>query len=135
MHKSPLGLLAVLLWSGTFNALPQTNLIPNPGFEQPAKPDGLPGGGWWFYQGQGDTKATVDRNISHSGKASATMHATTKAKSVLVSAPFPVAPGDELRFEAWVRGENPSPDQKQAPCRPGLSRCRRQSLLARLLCR
>ncbi len=114
MHKSFLPLLAVLLWGGTFNALPESNLIPDPGFEQPAKPDGLPGGGWWFYQGQGDTKATVDRNVSRTGKASAKMQASTRAKTVLVSAPFPVAAGDDLRFEAWVRGDNLGPGQKRA---------------------
>jgi hypothetical protein len=114
MHKSHLGLLAALLWGGTFHALPQTNLIPNPDFEQPAKPDGLPAGGWWFYLGTGDTKVSVDQNVSHTGKASAKLQATTKAKSVLVSAPFPVAPGDKLHFEAWIRGENLGADQKQA---------------------
>jgi hypothetical protein len=114
MHKSYLGLLAALLWGGTFYALPQSNLVPNPGFEQPAKPDGLPAGGWWLYLGTGDTKAALDQNVSHTGKASAKQQATTKAKSVLVSAPFPVAPGDKLRFEAWVRGESLGADQKQA---------------------
>jgi hypothetical protein len=114
MHKLSLRLLATLLWAGASTALPQTNLVPNPGFEQPAKPDGLPAGGWWLYQGQGDTKAAVDLSISHTGKSAVKLQATTKAKSVLVSAPFPVVPGDGLRFEAWVRGENLGADQKQA---------------------
>src|ERR1035438_6085780 len=114
MSKPYLFLLAVLLLGSAFNALPETNLVPNPGFEQPAKPGGPLAGGWWLYQGQGDTKATVDQTIFHTGKASGKLQASTKAKSVLVSAPFPVAPGDELRFEAWVRGENLDPGQTQA---------------------
>jgi hypothetical protein len=114
MSKSHLCLLAVLLLGGACNALPQTNLVPNPGFEQSAKPDGLPAGGWWLYQGEGDTKALVDRNTAHSGKASVKLQASIKAKSVLASAPFAVVAGDELRFEAWVRGENLNPGQKQA---------------------
>ena len=114
MSKHYLSLLAVLLLGSAFNALPETNLVSNPGFEQPAKSDGLPACGWWLYQGQGDTKATVDQTIFHTGKASVKLPASTRAKSVLVSAPFAVAPGDELRFEAWVRGENLEPGQMQA---------------------
>jgi hypothetical protein len=114
MTKPPLFLFAVLLLGSASNALPETNLVSNPGFEQPAKPGGLPGGGWWLYQGTGDTKATVDQTVFHAGKASVKLQASTRAKSVLVSAPFAVAPGDELRFEAWVRGENLEPGQAQA---------------------
>ncbi len=114
MHKAHLYLLAVLLSGGASYALAETNLVPNPGFEQPAKPDGLPAGGWWLYQGQGDTKATVDRNVSHTGQASARLQASTRAKSFLVTAPFPVAPGDALRFEAWVRGAHLEPSHQQA---------------------
>ncbi len=114
MRKSYLPLLALLLWGGVTSAVQETNLVQNPGFEQPAQPNGLPGGGWWLYQGQGDTKATVDRKAARTGNASARMQASTKAKTTLVSAPFPVAPGDELRFAAWVRGENLAPGQKQA---------------------
>ena len=114
MRKLSLRLLAALLWAGTSSALAQTNLVPNPGFEQPAKPDGLPAGGWWLYQGQGDTKAAVDRSIARTGKASVRLQATTKAKSVLASAPFAVVPGDELRFAAWVRGEQLAAGQNRA---------------------
>src|ERR1022692_130743 len=114
MSKPYLSLLAVLLLGSAFNALPETNLVSNPGFEQPAKSDGLPAGGWWLYQGQGDTKATLDQTIFHTGKASVKLQSSTRAKSVLVSAPFAIAPGDELRFEAWVRGENLEPGQTQA---------------------
>src|ERR1039457_6180407 len=118
MSKPYLSLLAVLLLGSAFNALPETNLVSNPGFEQPAKSDGLPAGGWWLYQGTGDTKATLDQTISHTGKASVKLQASTKAKSVLVSAPFAVAPGDELHFEAWVRGENLEAGQTQAHAGP-----------------
>src|ERR1035438_2771219 len=105
MSKPYLSLLAVLLLGGASNALPESNLVPHPGFEQSAKPGGLPAGGWWLYNGVGDTKATVDQSVFHTGKASVKLQASTKAKSVLVSAPFPVAPGDELSFQPWVRGE------------------------------
>src|ERR1017187_1131217 len=106
MSKPYLSLLVFLLLGGASNALPETNLVPNPGFEQPAKPGGLPAGGWWLYVGEGDTKATVDQSISHTGKASVKLQASAKAKSVLASAPFAVMAGDEIRFEAWVRGES-----------------------------
>src|ERR1035437_1422979 len=114
MTKPHLFLLAVLLLGSASKALPETNLVSNQGSDQPAKPDGLPGGGWWLYQGTGDTKATVDQTVFHTGKASVKLQASTKAKSVLVSAPFAIAPGDELRFEAWVRGENLESGQTQA---------------------
>ena len=75
MPKPYLSLLAVLLLGSASNALPETNLVSNPGFEQPAKPDGLPGGGWWLYLGTGDTKATVDQTVFHTGKASVKLQA------------------------------------------------------------
>src|ERR1039458_4133081 len=114
MSKPYLSLLAVLLLGSALHALAETNLISNPGFEQPAKPGGPLAGGWWLYQGTGDTKATVDQTVFHTGKASVKLQASTRAKSVLVSAPFAIAPGDELRFEAWARGENLEPGQTQA---------------------
>ncbi len=92
----------------------EANLIENPGFEQPAKPDGLPDGGWWLYQAQGETSAKLDRAVARTGQASVKLHAAARAKATLVSAPFPVAPGDELRFAAWVRGENPGSADGQA---------------------
>ena len=114
MPRSYLTLLTVLLLGGTANALPQTNLVRNPGFELPGELNSLPPGGWWLYQGTGETKAVVDKNAAHTGWASAKLQSSTNAKSVLVSAPFPIAPGDELHFAAWVRGENLAPNQKQA---------------------
>ncbi len=92
----------------------ETNLVPNPGFEQPAKADGLPGGGWWLYQGLGDTEAMVDHGTFHSGKSSARMQASTRAKATLVSAPFQVVPGDEVRFKVWVRGGKLGRSRQQA---------------------
>lgn len=103
----------VLLW-GWLSAAAQENLVKNPGFEQPAQPGGLPAGGWWLYHGQGETKVQVDRTVLHTGQASVKLQAAARAKCVLVSAPFPVAPGDELRFEAWVRGEPLGPRPQQA---------------------
>jgi hypothetical protein len=102
-------LVWVMLLSGYAALAAQTNLVKNPGFEEPAKPGGVPAGGWWLYQGQGETEARTDRSIAHSGSASVKIHASAKAKSVLVSAPFAVAAGDEIRFEGWVRGEQPQP--------------------------
>src|ERR1035437_7296710 len=97
MTKPHLFLLAVLLLGSASKALPETNLVSNQGFEQPAIPDGLPGAGWWLYRGPGDTKATVDQTVFHTGKASVKLQASTKAKSVLVSAPFAIAPRSEER--------------------------------------
>jgi hypothetical protein len=109
-----LALLAVLL-SSVASAAPQDfNLVQNPGFEQPARPGGLPEGGWWRYQPQAQTQVKVDHTISHTGKASVRLQAEGRAKTVLVSAPFAVAPGDELRFEAWVRAETSQSSSNRA---------------------
>src|SRR5678815_2614902 len=40
------------------------------------------------------------------GKASVRLQAAEDARSTLVSPRFAVSPGDELRVETWVRGEN-----------------------------
>jgi hypothetical protein len=104
-----------LLWSrGGLARAQETNLAKNPGFEEPAKPNGLPGGGWWLYQGRGEAVARVDRGVAHTGQASVELHADAPAKATLVSAPFPVAPGDELHFAAWVRAEKPESGKEQA---------------------
>src|SRR5258706_14838047 len=89
----------------------QENLVKNPGFEEPLSAKGQPGGGWWLYLGKGEPEFKVDSAVAHGGKASARLHAAVDAKCTLASAPFPVAPGDELRFEAWERGEKLPSDQ------------------------
>ncbi|HOX56633.1 MAG TPA: hypothetical protein PLC99_07055 [Verrucomicrobiota bacterium] len=94
--------------------MPETNLVANPGFEQPANPDGLPSGGWWLYSAQADTQVKSDQAGPRKGKYSVALQAHARAKSVLVSAPFPVAPGDELRFETWVRAECTQPSSNRA---------------------
>ena len=83
----------------------QQNLVDNGGFEAPATSAGLPGGGWWLSQGQGDSQAGVDASVAHSGHVSATVQFGPHAKGVLVSPSFAVAPGDNISFEAWIRGE------------------------------
>jgi len=104
--------LGVLLAGGAGAA--EKNLVHNPGFEEGAEADGLPVGGWWCYHGQAETRVKVDQAVSHSGKASVRLQADDRAKTVLVSTPFPVAPGDEIRFEAWVRGESAQPQGNRA---------------------
>ena len=104
MHKPPL-FVCVMLLCGCTVVEAQPNAIRNPGFEEPAKSGGLPSGGWWLYQGQGETEARRDPSVAHTGTASARLHSSAQSKAVLVSAPFPVTPGDEISFEAWVRGE------------------------------
>jgi hypothetical protein len=101
-----------LVFSSTFFLLcncgllyAQTNLVRNQGFEGPVAGSGLPGEGWWLYQGRGEAKVTVDSTVSHSGRVSARLHADEDARSTLVSPRFEVSPGDELRVEAWVLGE------------------------------
>ena len=96
-------LLAVGLCCGWMRAEAQGNLVKNPGFEEPAAANGLPGGGWWLYEGVGHTVAKVERDVAHSGKASVQLQSGEEAKCVLVSPHFEVAPGDELRFGAWVK--------------------------------
>jgi hypothetical protein len=104
----------IMLLGACWLAAAQENCVKNPGFEEPAKPGGLPAGGWWMWNGQSETEAQPDRAVAHSGKASVRLHASGKAKSSLVSAQFPVTAGDEIRFEAWVRGEYPGSQPRQA---------------------
>jgi hypothetical protein len=52
----------------------------------------------------GDTSAKVDRTSPHAGLSSVRMASAAAEKCVLASRKFEVAPGDGLRFEAWVRG-------------------------------
>ena len=84
----------------------QENLVKNPGFEGAAVKNGLPGGGWWLSQSAGKTVVKADRTTAHNGHASARMESQAEEKCVLVCKKFAVAPGDELSFEAWVRGAN-----------------------------
>jgi hypothetical protein len=107
-------LVWLLLLSGCTLGVAQENLVKNPGFEETAKPDGLPGGGWWLYQGRGETKAQADQSAPHRGAVSVRLQAATPAKTVLVSAPFTVTPGDEIRFETWARGESLASGQRQS---------------------
>jgi hypothetical protein len=65
-----------------------------------------------LYLGKGEPELKIDNTVAHTGKTSARLHAATDAKCTFVSAPFPVAPGDELRFEAAVRAENLPAAQK-----------------------
>src|SRR5262249_23031437 len=83
----------------------EENLVKNPGFEEAISAKGQNRGGWWLYLAKGEPELKADNTISHSGKASARVHAESEAKCTVVSAPFPVAPADELRFGAWVRAE------------------------------
>ena len=110
MRRPLLLVWIMLLWGGTVIEA-QQNLVRNPGFEDPPLADGQPGGGWWLYQGQGETDAHVDRSVAHGGLASVKLHAAGQAKAALASAPFAVAPGDEIRFQAWMRAENLAPEQ------------------------
>lgn len=102
--------LVLLCCCGLVHA--QANLVRNPGFEGPITAAGLPGEGWWLYEGRGETKVVVDGAGPHTGKVSARLLAQEDARCALVSPRFEVSPGDELRFEAWVRGEKLSANSK-----------------------
>src|SRR6267154_4302907 len=86
--------------------LAQETLVKNPGFEGGLSTNGLPGGGWWVFDGTGELKVKVDRTVAFQGQASAQLRAGADAKSVLVSPAFAVAPGDVMKLEAHARGEN-----------------------------
>ncbi len=96
-------ILFLLICGGLGQAQP--NLVKNPGFESAPATQGLPGEGWWLYEGRGQPEVRVDSKISHSGRASVRLRAREKAKFTLVSPRVEVSPGDELRFEARVRAE------------------------------
>src|SRR5436305_10732905 len=96
--------------------LAQENLVKNPGFEESANDKGQPGGGWWLYTGNGEPELKLDAAVAHGGKASARVRAGEDAKCTVVSAPFAVASGDELRFGAWVRGEKLPAGKERTYC-------------------
>src|SRR5262249_1542091 len=54
----------------------------------------------------GETALSSDAGTKHSGKGAAKLQSDAPAKSTLVSPPFAVTAGDELRFAAWGRGGN-----------------------------
>jgi len=112
MRKVFLLLLAGLC--GGWIARAQENLVNNPGFEGSPAKNGLPGGGWSLFQSVGETVVKVDRTAAHNGHASARMESHSEEKCVLVCKKFAVAPGDGLRFEAWVRGANLPANRKGA---------------------
>ncbi|MDO8544208.1 MAG: hypothetical protein Q7S40_27530 [Opitutaceae bacterium] len=87
----------------------QPNQIRNPGFEAPPTNARLPGEGWWLYEGRGQPDVSVGRAMARSGGASVRLHATEDVRFALVSPPFAVSPGDELRFEGWVRDDKSVP--------------------------
>jgi hypothetical protein len=72
----------------------QENLVDNAGFEAAPARDGSPGGGWWLAPSGGQTTATVDRTVAHSGAASVRMASNGGEKCVLVCKKFTVASGD-----------------------------------------
>ena len=84
----------------------QENCIKNPGFEEQNATTHLPAGGWWVFEGRGKTTATLDSTVAHGGKYSLRLAGEPNAKSTFVSEKFEVAPGDELRFETWVRAQD-----------------------------
>ncbi len=102
-------LLAFVVFAGCLltASATQTNLVSNAGFEEPSPSADHIAGGWWVYQNTGETSARVDFTNARSGSASVKLHSPAPAKSVLVSAPFPVTGGDELKFEVWTRAGNP----------------------------
>src|SRR5690349_19431711 len=79
------------------------NLVKNPGFEEPISAKGQGSGGWWLYSAKGEPVLTLDNTGAHSGKSAGRVHAEADAKCTVVSSSFPVSPGDELSFGAWVR--------------------------------
>jgi hypothetical protein len=118
MHKSILFIWLMVL-CGWRSALAQENLIKNAGFEQETKSGSLPAGGWWLYPIQGEARVMVDRAASHSGTASVSLQGDAGTKCTFVSGPVTVSPGDELSFNAWVRGEGLEPGHEQV--RAGLA--------------
>jgi len=97
-------LLFVVLCFGGRDAAAQDNLIANPGFEESSSKSKWPDGGWWLSQSVGDTIMGVDHTTFHHGAAAVRLTSSAAEKCVLVSPKFKVSPGDDMRFEAWVRG-------------------------------
>ena len=98
--------LMIILFLISSIAGAQGNLIPNPGFEDGIGADGVPAGGWWIYEVEGQPSVTVDAAVAREGTAALKLAAEEPARFTAVSAPFPVTPYDEIRFEAFVRVRN-----------------------------
>src|SRR5262245_6272326 len=73
-------LLCVLLCGGLHELSGQENLITNPGFEGGSISNGLPAGGWWWFQGLGETEAKLERASGHQGKGSVSFHSEQPSK-------------------------------------------------------
>jgi len=84
----------------------QENLLKNPDFEDGIGANVLPVGGWWVYESEGVPKVTVDATVAHQGSASIMLAAKDQARFTVVSAPFPVTPFDEIRFEGYIRAHD-----------------------------
>lgn len=77
-----------------------SNLVANPSFEE-SKPGSLPSG--W----SGDRQVySVDKSVTHSGKASLKYVNNDASRYRLVSRPVPVQPGWKVRLRVWVKTEN-----------------------------
>ena len=84
----------------------QAGLLKNPGFEEGTAENGVPAGGWWVYKTEeGQPDVMVDKAVAHQGKAAVRLSAAKASKFTVVSAPFAVTPYDDIRFEAFMRGQ------------------------------
>lgn len=93
-------MLGAPVWAGG-------NMVANPGFEAGSGEDSLPAGGWWVYKTEeGRPDVTVDTAVAHQGAASVRLASRESGRFTVVSAPFPVTPYDDIRFEAFVRAQN-----------------------------
>ncbi len=102
MRKPPFFFSILLFLAATAGAA-ETNLVQNPGFEEPSSSANRLAGGWWLFQGAGETTASADAETHYSGTTAVKLQAGASAKCTLVSAPFPVTEGDDLRFRVWAR--------------------------------
>lgn len=97
-------LLALILIASVADA--SGNLLKNPGFEDGLGANGVPAGGWWVYKTEeGQPDVTVDAAVAHQGKCAVRLSAQAASKFTAVSAPFSVTPNDDIKFEAFVRGQ------------------------------
>ncbi len=84
-----------------------SNLLQNPGFEEPASYGMKPGDGWYMNYGDANSRMTVQSSDAHSGQNCIRLDAPSllpSNPSVTAEQVVPVKAGHSYSFRLWVKG-------------------------------
>lgn len=101
--------LAAALRAGAAGASPSSNLLFNPGFEEPAGAGGSMPSDWLDYS-TGDHKVTVALDDRRSGRQCVRVEAQSKPNEFQgITQRIPVEPGEKYSFQVYVRNNKQDP--------------------------